>query len=214
MGAARDAVGKEQLRLHATLLLRAAAWLLLKCQPQPATSQPCLPPPAYTHAYSPLPQLHPAGRLVPAALLYGLAVHWRLYPIIYALPLLRHFALQRQHAAGAAGAAGLRRSTRQAVAASTAGARPGPLRHVLHAAAVAVSSLVSPAGAVFGALSGGLFIGLAAAFYRLWGDQFLHETYLYHASRVDPRHNFSAYFYPAYLASSGGPQAARWDVGW
>lgn len=140
-------------------------------------------------------------------------MHWRLYPIIYALPLLRHFALQRQHAAGAAGTAGLRRTKRQAVAASTAGARPGPLRHVRQAAAAA-SSLVSPAGIAFGALSGGLFVGLAAAFYRLWGDQFLHETYLYHARRVDPRHNFSAYFYPAYLASSGGAEAARWDVGW
>lgn len=157
--------------------------------------------------------------MVPAALLYGLAVHWRLYPIIYALPLLRHFALQRQRAAAAA-TARQRRSTRQAPAApaaataARAGGGAGPLRRVGQAVAAAAGSLLSPAGVGFGALSGGLFISLAALFYRLWGDQFLHETYLYHASRIDPRHNFSAYFYPAYLATSGSPETARWDVGW
>ncbi len=150
---------------------------------------------------------------MPAALLYGLAVHWRLYPIIYTLPLLRHFALQRQHAA-TAGAAGQRPRTRQAAADKAADKPPGPLRRIAHAVGAAAGSLVSPAGIAFGALSGGLFVGLAVTFYRLFGDQFLHETYLYHASRVDPRHNFSAYFYPAYLASSDSTAAGRWDVGW
>lgn len=33
-----------------------------------------------------------------------------------------------------------------------------------------------------------------------WGDEFLHETFLYHLSRLDHRHNFSVYFLPIYLA--------------
>lgn len=146
---------------------------------------------------------------MPAALLYGLAVHWRLYPIIYALPLLRHYALRRQQA--------------QKHAARRTSASTSPLRRAWGVAAAAAAGLVSPAGAAFGALSGGLFLGLAAAFYGAYGHQFLHETYLYHATRSDPRHNFSPYFYPAYLASSAGASASagggsgagsRWDVGW
>lgn len=37
--------------------------------------------------------------------------------------------------------------------------------------------------------------------YYLYGHQFLDESYLYHASRVDVRHNFSIYFYLNYLSS-------------
>lgn len=153
-----------------------------------------------------------AGHLVPAALLFGLAVHWRLYPIIFALPLLRHYALKRQAHLVAT------RARRR-----TAGAeRPTLAARAWHRAAAAAGSLVSPEGVAFGALSGGLFLGLAALGYRFYGHPFLHETYLYHASRTDPRHNFSPYFYPAYLASGSGGDvgdgssggSSSWDVGW
>lgn len=141
-----------------------------------------------------------AGRLVAAALLFGLAVHWRLYPIIFALPLLRHFALLR-----------LRRQ--QAAAAAPGSPRPCP-RPPSGLLGAAAGSLLSPEGLAFAALSGLVFLCLGVAWYCLYGWQFLHETYLYHASRTDPRHNFSPYFYPAYLASSGAPGSGAWDVGW
>lgn len=146
-----------------------------------------------------IPRPLPPGRLVPAALLYGLAVHWRVYPIIFALPLLRHYALQAQQAA---------KQPRSHAA------PPGPAARARAALAAAAAGLASWRGAAFGALSGGLFLGLAGILYRRYGFEFLHETYLYHASRTDPRHNFSPYFYSAYLASAAGAGAARWDVGW
>lgn len=37
--------------------------------------------------------------------------------------------------------------------------------------------------------------------YYFYGHQFLDESYLYHARRVDARHNFSIYFYINYLSS-------------
>lgn len=38
--------------------------------------------------------------------------------------------------------------------------------------------------------------------YYFYGQQFLDESYLYHAHRLDVRHNFSVYFYFNYLVSS------------
>ena len=36
-------------------------------------------------------------------------------------------------------------------------------------------------------------------FYHLYGTEFLFEAFLHHASRRDPRHNFSSHFYFTYL---------------
>ncbi|CAG9321016.1 unnamed protein product [Blepharisma stoltei] len=51
----------------------------------------------------------------------------------------------------------------------------------------------------FTLISGGLFLALIAVFWKIYGWEFLYETYLYHFIRKDNRHNFSLYFYMLYL---------------
>ncbi|KAL3146110.1 hypothetical protein ABBQ38_015459 [Trebouxia sp. C0009 RCD-2024] len=51
----------------------------------------------------------------------------------------------------------------------------------------------------FAAAATTTFLGLGTACYAAYGMAFLNETYLYHSRRKDPRHNFSIYFYHAYL---------------
>ena len=118
------------------------------------------------------------NRLVPAAVLYGLAVHWRIFPIIYAPSILLYLS-------------------------ATHGAK---------------YPYVSRQGLMFGLLSGAVFLVLGGVMHAMYGMEFLEETYLYHVTRVDPRHNFSPYFYPAYLGMAGGsggghPGAGSYDTG-
>lgn len=135
-----------------------------------------------------------AGRYASAGAVFGLAVHWRVYPIIYALPIMRHLAMQA--------ASGPRKTpTRQTRSKKQASNQSG-------LASRAIASVVSVRGILFAVPAAAAFLGLGAVLYRMYGMQFLHETYLYHASRVDPRHNFSPYFYPAYLGT-----AAPWPQG-
>ncbi|GAA6026325.1 hypothetical protein JCM8202_005857 [Rhodotorula sphaerocarpa] len=58
----------------------------------------------------------------------------------------------------------------------------------------------------FGVMSFTCFMALNILCYLFFGEPFVQETFLYHLSRVDHRHNFSPYFYPYYLANS--PAAA------
>lgn len=63
-------------------------------------------------------------------------------------------------------------------------------------------------GFLFGSISGGIFLLLNMAFWRMYGQQFLHETFLYHGNRKDPRHSFSIYYYPTYLDFMAWPSTA------
>ena len=47
---------------------------------------------------------------------------------------------------------------------------------------------------LFGIVSIGLNVGLVAFFYKLFGQIFLDECFLYHLKRKDPRHNYSIFW--------------------
>lgn len=118
-----------------------------------------------------------ARRLVWAAVLYGLSVHMKIYPITYALPI----AL----------------TLRAPVVGS---AESEPMR-TWRKCAVFVGSFLSRELILFIIVAGGVFSMFTALFYYMYGWPFLHETYLYHLTRRDIRHNFSPYFYMLYLTA-------------
>lgn len=107
-------------------------------------------------------------RRTSAALLFGLAVHMKIYPVTYALP----------------------------VALSLSGAPSrgrGLVQNLLRC--------VSRDLLLFTAVSGAVFFGLNLTFYCMYGWDFLQESYLYHLTRRDIRHNFSPYFYLLYVTA-------------
>lgn len=53
--------------------------------------------------------------------------------------------------------------------------------------------------AAFGAPALASFIALGAACFAAYGHDFLQEAFLFHATRRDPRHNFSPHFLVTYL---------------
>ncbi|KAJ2708029.1 GPI mannosyltransferase 1 [Coemansia spiralis] len=110
-------------------------------------------------------------RVVWGSVLFGLAVHLKLYPAIYAVPLL---CVLDQAALGSG---------------------PTPRQ----TARGYLSALFNVHRITFAAVSGATFLGLTAAMYGMYGSEFLDETYLYHITRRDHRHNYSAWFLPMYL---------------
>ncbi len=58
----------------------------------------------------------------------------------------------------------------------------------------------APPAAAFSAASAATFLLLGLLFFRLYGNEFVHETFVHHLTRKDPRHNFSPYYYPIYLS--------------
>ncbi|GAA5971477.1 hypothetical protein JCM8115_002773 [Rhodotorula mucilaginosa] len=111
-----------------------------------------------------------------AAVLFGLAVHVKIFPFMYGSSL---------------------------IAAIVGAPSAKPSRAV-------IGRLLR-----FGAISFASFMTLNTICYLIFGRPFVQETFLYHLSRVDHRHNFSPYFYPYYLAHSPAaafelPSSASW----
>jgi phosphatidylinositol glycan class M len=95
---------------------------------------------------------------------FGLAVHFKIYPVIYSLAIFLSL--------------GERITERNCV-----------------------TELLRWRRWRFALVSAVTCVGVSALCYAQFGDAFLRESYLYHVSRQDPRHNFSVHFYHLYLNS-------------
>ena len=85
-----------------------------------------------------------------SGVLYGLLIHFRIYPVIFGLTLYIYINKQRVF----------------------------PRLNIL----------------IFGILTIAVNVVLVSFFYKLYGDLFLQECYLYHLKRKDPRHNYSLFW--------------------
>ncbi|XP_061660716.1 GPI mannosyltransferase 1 isoform X2 [Syngnathoides biaculeatus] len=119
-------------------------------------------------------------RMTCAALLYGLSVHMKIYPITYALPIVLTLRTPR--------------------------IRRGEDKTTWRSIVDFLGSFFTRELFRFASVAGGLFCALTAIFYHMYGWTFLHETYFYHLTRRDIRHNFSPYFYMLNLTAD-----SRWS---
>jgi len=107
-----------------------------------------------------------------AGVFFGLSVHFKLYPVIYALPFLLFIGSQ--------------------VESETVAPSPKPW---LERVTLLAKKLFSLDGILFGVVSLVTFTLLGAAMFSLYGFDFIENTYLFHFRRKDEQHNFSPYFY-------------------
>ncbi|PON39285.1 Mannosyltransferase, DXD [Parasponia andersonii] len=131
------------------------------------------------------------GRVLQAAFWYGLIVHFRIYPIIYALPILLILDPQVFQS-------GCQPDLQSWSHIEQNSSQRSCIMRVAHPW-ILMRSVLTKERILFGLVSGSVFLFCTAFFYHLYGWDFLHEALLYHLTRTDPRHNFSVYFYHIYL---------------
>ncbi|OVA15992.1 Mannosyltransferase [Macleaya cordata] len=134
------------------------------------------------------------GNNLQAAIWYGLVVHFRIYPIIYALPIL--LVLHPDNV----------RSSQKPTLQKWSLNQQKSLQSFSTTKLVSLSdpwlflrNMLTKKRILFGLFSGVVFFFWTGLFFYLYGWEFLHEALLYHLTRTDPRHNFSIYFYHIYL---------------
>ncbi|CAI9108706.1 OLC1v1008381C3 [Oldenlandia corymbosa var. corymbosa] len=135
------------------------------------------------------------GRICQAAFWYGLVVHLRIYPIIYALPVILvidpcYFSSGKKPNLAVWVPRDFMGITKSSF--STRSDDQKSIQCILR-------GLFTWRRLMFGMVSALVFFLCTGLSYYLYGWQFLHEALLYHLTRTDPRHNFSIYFYHLYL---------------
>ncbi|MED6123697.1 hypothetical protein PIB30_051614 [Stylosanthes scabra] len=129
------------------------------------------------------------GNVLQSAFWYGLIVHFRIYPIIYAIPMVLildpDFFPSDQ-----------KPILKNWTAAQAERLHDGNYLYTLHNL---FKCIFTRNRLIFGLVSAVVFFLFTGLSYYLYGWEFLHEALLYHLTRTDPRHNFSIYFYHIYL---------------
>jgi phosphatidylinositol glycan class M len=124
-------------------------------------------------------------RAFAAGLCHGIAIHSKLYPIIYSLSYMSYFATPNitSHPQGSNN--------------SFPWTQP---KRLLRLILLWAKRLFTPIPLVFLVTSIATFVALTYLAVHWYGDIALQEGLLYHFSRVDHRHNYSMYWYWIYLA--------------
>lgn len=107
-----------------------------------------------------------------SGLFYGLAIHFKIYPVTYALALVLYIIQFKK------------------------------LIENKTLISILKSVMFNGGLLKFGLSSAAILCILTYYFYLKYGYIFLYETYLYHLIRKDIRHNFSPYFYMLYLTDT------------
>ena len=121
-----------------------------------------------------------------SALIYGFAVHFKIYPIIYA-PSLFLYLIYKEYV----------KNISQPLE---------PIQFcqrlcykIMSTIKMAFKYLITKVALSFIIISSGVFFLFLGIFYKLIGYKFLFEYLLYHLVRKDHRHNYSIFYYTIYL---------------
>lgn len=132
------------------------------------------------------------GNVLQAAFWYGLVVHFRIYPIIYVLPII--LVLDPLFFRS-----GLKPKLQNWSSSQVKTPQSSNKVTDQYDLRKALKTVFSKERVMFGLVSGAVFLSCTGLFFYLYRWEFLHEALLYHLTRTDPRHNFSIYFYHIYL---------------
>ncbi|WOL17803.1 hypothetical protein Cni_G26596 [Canna indica] len=131
-----------------------------------------------------------------AAFWYGLIVHFRIYPIIYSLPLV--IVLGKIGIASSQKPNLRQWNSKQDILYDKSRASTES-SWCWNSLWLFLRSIVTWNTVLFGLFSATIFFLFTTIFFYIYGWEFLNEALLYHLTRTDPRHNFSIYFYHVYL---------------